>query len=218
MSRFVSGGTVDQPEERDDAWRQAQEEVEARHKQKQEDGKQEGGKSLYETLQANKTAKEDAFQESIRLKNQFRALTDEEVDYLDNYKNTVRSKEAAIKKETAEQLNQFRQQQEQAAKADTEAPIEVSEDWSASNKKRKRANKDLPGLKVRRASSTKDTPTDQQPKSVNEATKNGHQKDTESLVKQKPPESQPATKSSPPPATTFPQGGLGLGAYSSDED
>jgi len=54
MSRFVSGGDVDQPIERDDAWLKAEQELEAKRKQKAEEGRQDGGKSLFETLQANK--------------------------------------------------------------------------------------------------------------------------------------------------------------------
>ena len=56
MSRFVSGGTIDQPKERDEAWLKAQQEIEAKQLQKAEEqkGLQEGGKTLYETLQANK--------------------------------------------------------------------------------------------------------------------------------------------------------------------
>lgn len=54
MSRFVSGGTDEQAIERDEAWLKAQEVIEAKHREKIEAGKQEGGKSLFETLQANK--------------------------------------------------------------------------------------------------------------------------------------------------------------------
>lgn len=54
MSRFVSGGTVDEPEERDDAWLKAQQEIEAKRRQKEDEERQGGGKSLFETLQANK--------------------------------------------------------------------------------------------------------------------------------------------------------------------
>ena len=54
MSGFVSAGTNDGPIERDDEWRKAQEVVEANFRQKQEEGKQDGGKSLYEVLQQNK--------------------------------------------------------------------------------------------------------------------------------------------------------------------
>lgn len=53
-SGFVSGGTVDKPIERDDEWRQAQQEIEAKRREKEELGKQNEGKSLYEVLQANK--------------------------------------------------------------------------------------------------------------------------------------------------------------------
>jgi hypothetical protein len=56
MSRFVSAGT--DPDSRppvDDGWLKAQQEVEATRKAKTvEPGKQEGGKSLYEVLEANK--------------------------------------------------------------------------------------------------------------------------------------------------------------------
>ena len=55
MSRFVSGGTDDQPDkQRDDEWLKVQQELDAKSLAKQLEGKQGEGKSLYETLQANK--------------------------------------------------------------------------------------------------------------------------------------------------------------------
>lgn len=54
MSRFVSGGTNEEPVERDEAWLKAQQEIEARAREKADLGKQDDGKSLYEKLQANK--------------------------------------------------------------------------------------------------------------------------------------------------------------------
>jgi hypothetical protein len=54
MSRFISAGTEDKPSEHDEAWQKAQQEIEAKKLQKAQAGQQEGGKSLYETLQANK--------------------------------------------------------------------------------------------------------------------------------------------------------------------
>jgi hypothetical protein len=54
MSRFVSGGTVDKPTERDDEWLKAQETIEAARRKKEDEARQHGGKSLYEVLQANK--------------------------------------------------------------------------------------------------------------------------------------------------------------------
>lgn len=53
-SRFVSGGTNEEPTERDEAWLEAQQAIEAKRQEKVELGKQADGKSLYETLQANK--------------------------------------------------------------------------------------------------------------------------------------------------------------------
>ncbi|CAP65397.1 uncharacterized protein PODANS_6_9010 [Podospora anserina S mat+] len=40
-------------------------------------------KSLYEVLQANKAAKQAEFEEKSKLKNQFRALDEDEIDFLD---------------------------------------------------------------------------------------------------------------------------------------
>lgn len=53
-SGFVSGGTVDEPKERDEAWLQAQQEIENKRRLKEEQSRQGDVKSLYETLQANK--------------------------------------------------------------------------------------------------------------------------------------------------------------------
>ena len=54
-SGFVSGGTTDEPIERDDEWLQAQQEIEAARRRKQDEAQQSGGKSLYEVLQQNKS-------------------------------------------------------------------------------------------------------------------------------------------------------------------
>ena len=52
---FVSGGTNEEPTERDEAWLAAQKEIDAKRLQEKVSAdQQEGGKSLYETLQANK--------------------------------------------------------------------------------------------------------------------------------------------------------------------
>jgi hypothetical protein len=54
MSRFVSGGTDAEPTQRDEAWLKAQQELDAAAIAKQEAARVGSGKSLYETLQANK--------------------------------------------------------------------------------------------------------------------------------------------------------------------
>lgn len=53
-SGFVSGGTIDKPVERDDEWRAAQAELEAKRREKEDRDKQHDGKSLFEVLEANK--------------------------------------------------------------------------------------------------------------------------------------------------------------------
>ena len=51
---FVSGGTTDQPIERDGEWLKAQQEIEDSRRRKEEESRRQDGKSLYEVLQANK--------------------------------------------------------------------------------------------------------------------------------------------------------------------
>jgi hypothetical protein len=53
-SGFVSGGTTNAPIERSDEWLAAQKELEANRQRKAEQARQADGRSLYETLEANK--------------------------------------------------------------------------------------------------------------------------------------------------------------------
>lgn len=101
-------------------------------------------------------AKQEAFEEKIKLKNQFRSLDEDEVDFLDSIMESTRAQEAAVKKETIEQLEVFRRQREEAEKAlmeDTTAdvvPAAEGEDWKIPARKRRRdKNKNLliPGKK-----------------------------------------------------------------------
>ncbi|KAL2817781.1 N-terminal domain of NEFA-interacting nuclear protein NIP30-domain-containing protein [Aspergillus granulosus] len=149
-SGFVSAGTDQEPVERDDEWRRVQQELEEERRRKAELGKQQDGKSLFEVLQQNKMAKQEAFEEKIKLKNQFRALDEDEVDFLDSIMESTRAQEASVKKETAEQLEVFRRQREEAEKAALEdnaadvTPAAGGEDWKiASRKRRREKSKDL---------------------------------------------------------------------------
>ncbi|CAC9893481.1 unnamed protein product [Aureobasidium pullulans] len=157
MSRFVSGGTVDKPTERDDEWLKAQEQIEAVRRKKEDESRQHEGKSLYEVLQANK----EAFEEAAKLKNQFRSLDQDEVEFLDTVMETTRAKEDAVRKETAEQLEAFRRQQEDTEKASREAAPEASnqsegDTWAfnARKRKRNREKEAIAGLKLRKSSSS----------------------------------------------------------------
>ncbi|KAJ5289545.1 uncharacterized protein N7443_009798 [Penicillium atrosanguineum] len=154
-SGFVSAGTNEQPVERDDEWLRAQKELDEERRRKAEIGKQTDGKSLFEVLEANKMAKQEAFEEKARLKNQFRALDEDEVDFLDSVLESTRAQEAAVKMETANQLEVFRKQREEAEKAmlgptSSEVKPAEEEEWTIPARKRRRdKGKDLllPGKK-----------------------------------------------------------------------
>ena len=105
------------------------------------------------------------------MKNQFRTLDDDEIEFLDSVLESTRAKEQALKKETAEQLSLFREQQETADRAlsiQTEGTPENGDEgsskpiddtsWVISGRKRKRTkdNEILRGIKARRSSSTND--------------------------------------------------------------
>ncbi|KAF3385319.1 hypothetical protein F1880_002199 [Penicillium rolfsii] len=165
-SGFVSAGTNEEPVERDDAWVRVQKELEEERRKKAEAGQQKDGKSLFEVLQQNKMAKQEQFEEKMRLKNQFRALDEDEVEFLDSVLESTRAQEEAVKKDTADQLELFRKQREEAEKAMlgsttselTPAPAE-EEDWAIPARKRRRdKGKDLllPGKK-RKASTTEES-------------------------------------------------------------
>ncbi|KAL5361668.1 N-terminal domain of NEFA-interacting nuclear protein NIP30-domain-containing protein [Aspergillus floccosus] len=171
-SGFVSAGTDQEPIERDDEWLRVQKELEEERRRKAELGKQDGGKSLYDVLQQNKMAKQEAFEEKIKLKNQFRSLDEDEVEFLDSIMESTRAQEAAVKKETAEQLELFRRQREEAEKTLLEegsadvAPSAEGEEWKIPARKRRRdKNKDLliPGKKRK---STAENPSDASPPAI----------------------------------------------------
>jgi len=101
-------------------------------------------------------AKQEAFEEKIKLKNQFRSLDEDEVDFLDSIMESTRAQEAAVKKDTAEQLEVFRKQREEAEKALLEdgsanvVPAAEGEDWKIPGRKRRREKKKdslIPGKK-----------------------------------------------------------------------
>ncbi|RAL00365.1 PSME3-interacting protein [Aspergillus ibericus CBS 121593] len=241
-SGFVSAGTDQDPVQRDDEWHRVQQELEAERRRKAELGRQEDGKSLYEVLQQNKMAKQEAFEEKMKLKNQFRSLDEDEVDFLDSIMESTRAKEAAVKKETAEQLEVFRRQREEAEKVlleDTTAdvtPAAEGEDWKIPARKRRREkSKDLliPGKK-RKSLGGDATPDHIADKDSGKAN-NGVQKSNSEPTPKKPEEpKQPATlpganKPATPPQTIPDQPAskpaakpsslsLGLGDYGSDSE
>ncbi|KAL5314054.1 hypothetical protein ACEPPN_018478 [Leptodophora sp. 'Broadleaf-Isolate-01'] len=225
-SGFISGGTTDAPLQRSDEWLAAQKEIEANALRRAEQARQTDGKSLFETLEANKAAKQEAFEEANKLKNQFRGVDEDEAEWLDSVLESTRAEEDRVKKETAEGLALFRQQQEEADKkartgsdaAATEAgsPTAEEESWAAGGRKRKRTKEKegLKGVKIRRASTSTEAakPTEASSKSPKyEAQKSQPPSQTEP-PKRKPVVSDTKKPSDPPKPTS------GLVNYGSDED
>ncbi|KAK2742556.1 hypothetical protein FQN57_005182 [Myotisia sp. PD_48] len=229
-SGFVSAGVVDP--DKQDAWAAVKQQLESERKSKAEQGQQEGGKSLYEVLQQNKEAKREAFEESIRLKNQFRSLDEDEVEFLDSLLESTRAKEDALHKETTEKLEFFHQQREEMEKARVDAgggqeiqpgALGEEEKWTISGRKRRRTKEKeglLGGLKYRKTSSS--TPTDIIT-IVQPGSENGNGLAVSNPSSKAPVSSAEASMGllpSPPTAANeaIVAGKLGLGAYSSDED
>jgi hypothetical protein len=173
-------------------------------------------------------AKQEAFEESTKLTNQFRSLDEDEIEFLDSVQERARAKELAEKKHTKEHLEEFRKQQEEAERVAKEldaaaaAPPTVSETWAVGSRKRKKGKeKDgIGGLKIRKTSTgdkakeavyanTKDRAANS-----NRATPVTADKSTEKSAEKV--SDKPAAPTSPSPPVTA--AGLGLGAYSSDEE
>jgi hypothetical protein len=175
------------------------------------------------------------------LKNQFRSLDEDEVEFLDSVLESTRAKEEQVKRDTAEQLEVFRRQREEADKAlliqegndgvASAAPEE--EQWGGRKRKKGKEHEGFRGVKLRKGSSTEDkgstvesrVQTANAPKGStvkgerpgpDTKTKAINHPSTETTTKTKtvePPKSLTKSPTSPKPAAN-----LGLGDYSSDED
>jgi hypothetical protein len=156
------------------------------------------------------------------LKNQYRALDDDEAEFLDS----VLEKEAEVQKETLEQLDAFRRRQEEAERRafeeeqregkGKEGDAETHAQWVAAGRKRKKGHDLLKGVKIRRKSEAAEELATEKREEEN------HVKEmASSAVKKVLPDAKSApikhTSTSPPPK---PSGlvALNLGYASSDEE
>ncbi|RMZ78949.1 hypothetical protein DV737_g3705, partial [Chaetothyriales sp. CBS 132003] len=197
MSRFVSeGSTDDYKAESNDAWTRAKQEVDA----------------LKRKPARTEEKKQAEFEESQRLKNQFQALNEDDVDFLDSVLASTRAKEAAEKQDTAEQLAAFRKQQDAAEKEAKLLTLSVEQEVTAATEKtwsKKRRRKDVDGAtaKLRKTCTSEQSPPQQHDdKSMNQL--------KEGSDASKPPTG--AGSHVDEHSTTLPC--LGLGAYESDDD
>ncbi|KAL7894741.1 N-terminal domain of NEFA-interacting nuclear protein NIP30 domain-containing protein [Trichoderma sp. SZMC 28014] len=176
--RFVSGGTITSSGEatkdesgheavvaaareplmkKNSEWEAVQHELEEDRKKREQaraDLAGEGQQSLYDVLQANKAAKQAAFEEQAKLKNQFRALDNDEIDFLDEVRAKEKAEEARAKKELETGLKAFRERQKStggeasAGANEGEASREgEDEEWAVGGRKRKRHEREMLGVK-----------------------------------------------------------------------
>ncbi|KAM0471753.1 hypothetical protein ACHAPX_009145 [Trichoderma viride] len=176
--RFVSGGTISSSGEptqdesgheavvaaareplmkKNSEWEAVQHELEEDRKKREQaraDLAGEGQQSLYDILQANKAAKQAAFEEQAKLKNQFRALDNDEIDFLDEVRAKEKADEARAKKELETGLKAFRERQKStggegsaAANEDEGSKGGEDEEWAVGGRKRKRHEREMLGVK-----------------------------------------------------------------------
>lgn len=153
---------------------------------------------------------------------------------MDSVLESTRAAEAAVKKQTREQLDAFRRQQEEAEQA-ARGPVEpeappTTESWAVSRKRKKGREDALGGLKLRKASSGAKAMPESSTEQVKASEKTAVDpasappaSPTETLPKTAPVEDKAKAlvnaKDAPKPSTSPPPSlGLALAAYSSDED
>ncbi|KAL7799177.1 hypothetical protein V8C37DRAFT_366884 [Trichoderma ceciliae] len=178
-NRFISGGTISSSGEvskdesgheavvaaareplmkKNSEWEAAQHELEEDRKRREQaraSSAAEGQQSLYDILQANKAAKQAAFEEQNKLKNQFRALDDDEIDFLDEVRARARAEEARAKREVEEGLKAFRERQkssggEVSATAKEDDGGDEEGEWVVGGRKRKRHEREREALGVKK--------------------------------------------------------------------
>ncbi|KAI5926265.1 N-terminal domain of NEFA-interacting nuclear protein NIP30-domain-containing protein [Camillea tinctor] len=196
-------------------WEAVQKDLEAERRRREEARKSavegSGEKSLYDILQANKAAKQAAFEEQNRIRNQFRALDDDEIEFLDGVRDGQREEEDRVKRETEAGLASFRRAQNSSTTiAEGGDAEEEEESWgagAAAGRKRKRdREREIKGVVKRRTSAAgkndkADVDADAKSKAKEEeipAAKSGKASDKVTQAKPKPK--------------------LGLVDYGSDED
>ncbi|KAH7022633.1 N-terminal domain of NEFA-interacting nuclear protein NIP30-domain-containing protein [Ilyonectria destructans] len=228
-SRFVSGGTISSSGEvskdapasdstasakplhagaKSKEWEAVQQELEADRRRREEQrvkaASGEGERSLFDILEANKAAKQAAFEEQSKLRNQFRALDDDEIDFLDDVRAAKRAEEDRVRRETEEGLKAFRERQKGGGEAPDaggeDAAVEgEGESWDVGKKRKRVKDREVKGVRRRASNGEADA--------EKKAAKEPPIKTMESEVKK------PEEAAKPPEKKA-----LGLVGYGSDSD
>ncbi|GAA6021187.1 hypothetical protein JCM10207_008348 [Rhodosporidiobolus poonsookiae] len=184
-SRFVSSTALEEAKKKREAeWKAAYERI-GEAPPPVEESTTYDPRSLYERLQENKSKKQEAFEEQLKFKNHFRALDEEEIDFLDTMIDESNEEEKARKRQIQEEMAQFK-----AAMHKRAAPAAPPA-----------ASPPLASTSASTSSST--TPAPSAPKPAT-APKKGKKKTLPGLVMKKKPSSTAASASPPAPAAASP--------------
>ncbi|TLS25995.1 hypothetical protein PpBr36_07854 [Pyricularia pennisetigena] len=257
MSRFVSAGAIDAAtgevvsaddqhqqqggeagSSRKQEWSAVSRELDEQRKRREEEARriaEEGAEpSLFAILQANKAAKQAAFEEANKIKNQFRALDEDEIEFLDEVAASKRAEEERTRKEVEEGLDRFRELQQLKSKdgggdggAEEDGGDGDKEDWSfgtgagARKRRRKDDGGGLRGLKgvVRRK--TEQGAEKKDPGAGDVASEKVESVDGPAKSGEKPAagdKTVPPVQAETPVTNSQPKPNLGLVAYGSDDD
>lgn len=178
------------------------------------------GGSLFGVLTFGVAAKQAAFEEQNRIKNQFRALDDDEADFLDEVREGKRRAEEALRRETEEGLQAFRRAQKGTGEnaggggggggeEDGEGEGE-EESWGVGRKRRRAKEREVKGVR-RKVSAGEEKKADEGLRATSKGGAVDEAKGGKTQVGKEPVSKPPADKQTKPPA-------LGLGDYGSDSD
>ncbi|RGP59786.1 nefa-interacting nuclear nip30 [Fusarium longipes] len=166
-------------------WEAVQEQLEAERKRREEhrikSATGEGEKSLYD----------------------FRALDDDEIEFLDEIRANKRAEEERVKRETEEGLKIFRERQKGDHVHDERAETqEGGESWEIGRKRKRNKEKEVKGLKRKVSAAEETGKQDLEPAVTKKQTGKEEKPKVSSQAASKPPEKK----------------GLGLVSYGSDSD
>ncbi|KAF4782370.1 hypothetical protein HER10_EVM0011447 [Colletotrichum scovillei] len=199
------GGTKSAAEAKKSAeWDLVQKELDAERKRREEARVKsvEGGeKSLYDA----------AFEEANKIRNQFRALDDDEIGFLDEVREAKRAEEERVRRETEEGLVAFRRAQ--GGETDAAAPVDGGDggdgEWAVGPRKRRRKERER-GFGVKKEKGGEDKVDDKKMEDTADAEKGAVKASSTGAA---------ATATTSTTATAAPvKGKLSLVAYGSDSD
>ncbi|KAK7058849.1 hypothetical protein VNI00_001473 [Paramarasmius palmivorus] len=163
-SRFVSQDEIDTAKaRREEQWKAAYARLgQEPPPQQQEDAYD--GRSLAEKLAANRAAKQEEWEEKTKLANQFRALEEDEIMFLDSVREKQESEERQRKERDGEEVKNFKEAVAARSQASSGPPAPTNtgppQKETPKATSQPKAKKALKGVVIKKKSTTPKTPTD----------------------------------------------------------